>query len=125
MTSSSIVSVIEVGTKRTVVLAGRAREGGGPPEVLGYGEASTTGMRKGRVVTPEYVRTAVSTALAAAVDSARTDLRDLTLVCSCGDVAAEEVRGEARADDPDAVSEADAIFTELSILTARNETDAM
>lgn len=108
MTSSSIVSVIEVGTKRTVVLAGRAREGGGPPEVIGYGEASTTGMRKGRVVTPEYVRTAVSTALAAAVDSARTDLRDLTLVCSCGDVAAEEVRGEARADDPDAVSEADA-----------------
>ena len=108
MPSSSIVTVIEVGTKRTVVLAGRAREGGGPPEALGFGEAQTTGMQKGRVVTPEYVRTAVATALSAAEDSARTDIRDVALVCSCGDVAAEAVSGEARAADPDAVSEEDA-----------------
>ena len=108
MPSSNVVSVIEVGTKRTVVLAGRAREGGGPPEVLGFGEAYTTGMRKGRVVTPEYVRTAVASAVAAAGERARTDIRDLALVCSCGDVAAEEASGEARAADPDAVSEEDA-----------------
>ena len=123
MPSSSIVSVIEVGTKRTVVLAGRAREGGGPPEVVGFGEASTAGMHKGRVVTPEYVRTAVSTALSAAEESARTDIRDLALVCSCGDVAAEAASGEARADDPDAVSEEDAAaarraFEEAAAATA-------
>jgi len=108
MPSSNIVSVIEVGTKRTVVLTGRAREGGGPPEVLGVGEASTTGMRKGRVVTPEYVRTAVAKAIAAAEEQARTDIRDLALVCSCGDVGFETVAGEAKAADPDAVSEEDA-----------------
>ena len=108
MPSSNIVSVIEVGTKRTVVLTGRAREGGGPPEVLGVGEASTTGMRKGRVVTPEYVRTAVARAIAAAEEQARTDIRDLALVCSCGDVGFETVAGEAKAADPDAVSEEDA-----------------
>ena len=108
MNNGNIVSVIEVGTKRTVVLAGRAREGGGPPEVLGFGEASTTGMHNGCVVTPDYVRTAVATAVAAASERARTDIRDLALVCSCGDVAAAEIRGEAEAADPDAVSEEDA-----------------
>ena len=118
MNNGNIVSVIEVGTKRTVVLAGRAREGGGPPEVLGFGEAYTTGMRKGRVVTPDYVRTAVSSAVAAASERARTDIRDLALVCSCGDVAAEEIRGEAATDDPDAVSEEDAAAARRALETA-------
>ena len=47
MASSNVVSVVEAGTSRTVVLVGRARPGGGPPEVLGVGVHPTTGMRKG------------------------------------------------------------------------------
>ena len=97
--SSNVVTVIEVGTTRTVVLVGRARAGA-PPEVLGVGVQPTTGMRKGRVDTAEYVRTAVATALGKANDTARTDVRDVSLICSCGDVRSETLRAEAPVQDP-------------------------
>ena len=101
MSSENVVSVIEVGTSRTVVLTGRARERGGPPEVLGVGVAPTTGLRKGRVLTRDYVRRAAAAAIAKAEEQARADIRDLALVCSCGDVAFEEPVGEAAAADPE------------------------
>ena len=107
MPSSNVITVLEVGTGRTVALVGRAREGGGPPEVLGYGEASTAGVRKGRVLTPEYVRTAVEKAVGDAGRQARTDVRDVALVCSCGDVSFETGAGEAEVADPEAVSPQD------------------
>ena len=111
--SSSVVSVIEVGTSRTVVLVGRSRAGA-PPEVLGVGVQPTTGMRKGRVDTAEYVRTAVSTAMGKANEMARTDVRDVSLICSCGDVSSESLRSEAK------VQEGSDVVTDATVAAARD-----
>ena len=111
MASSNVVSVVEAGTSRTVVLVGRARPGGGPPEVLGVGVHPTTGMRKGCVENANYVASAVRKALAAASgkDAARASIEDVSLICSCGDVAAEPLRQEVAIESPDGVVDENAV----------------
>lgn len=111
MASSNVVSVVEAGTSRTVVLVGRARPGGGPPEVLGVGVHPTTGMRKGCVENANYVASAVRKALAAASgkDAARASIEDVSLICSCGDVAAEPLRQEVAIEGPDGVVDENAV----------------
>lgn len=125
--TSDLVSVLEVGTTRTALLAGRAAEGGGI-EVAAFAEQETTGMRKGCVAEPDYVARAVRTVR----ETAETQLRggeivDAALVCSLGETSCEPIRGEVpvsgedgRVDDEDVRRAREALAAEVPSVPGRH-----
>ncbi len=90
--TSDIVSVVEVGTTRTVLAAGCAADEG--VRLLAFAEQETTGMRKGRVAEPDYVARAVRTVREEAEAQLGGRLVDAAIVCSLGDVSCDPVEAE-------------------------------
>ncbi|MBQ9727928.1 MAG: cell division protein FtsA [Kiritimatiellae bacterium] len=92
------VTVLEVGTARTVALVGDAAPDGSP-RVLGFGQCETAGMRKSRVTDREQVADCAAAAISAAREDARCTIGSVVLLCSLGDVrdaavsAAADVEG--------------------------------
>lgn len=93
--TSDLVSVVEVGTSRTALAAGRATPGGGI-EVVAFAEQETTGMRKGRVAEPDYVARAVATVREAAEAQLPRGgaIVDAALVCSLGEASCDPLVGK-------------------------------
>lgn len=87
---SETLSVIEVGTSRTVLLVGRP-EKDGRIGVLVASTTDMTGLRKGQVVNPSNVRTGVQHALAIARSKMDLPERNNWLVFSGGNVSSHTV----------------------------------
>ena len=93
--AGNLVSAIEIGTSRTAMAAGRAAAGGGV-ELLAFAEQETTGMRKGRVVEPDYVARAVRTVRESVEGqlSGGGAIIDAALVCNLGEISCDPVSAE-------------------------------
>ena len=79
------VTVLEVGTARTVALVGDAAPDG-TVRLLGAGVRETAGMRKSRVLDRGQVADCAAAALEAARADARCSIGSVVLLCSLGDV---------------------------------------
>lgn len=79
------VTVLEVGTARTVALVGDAAPDG-TVRLLGAGVRETAGMRKSRVFDREQVADCAAAAIEAARSDARCSIGSVVLLCSLGDV---------------------------------------
>lgn len=84
------VTVLEVGTARTVALVGAAAPDGSL-RLLGLGVRETAGMRKSRVFEREQVADGAAAAIEAARSDAQCDVERVVLLCSLGDVRGEAV----------------------------------
>ena len=93
------VTVLEVGTARTVALVGDAAPDGSV-RLLGLGQCETAGMRKSRVFDREQVADCAAAALRDAGREAGTEkFGNVVLLCSLGDVRDQAV--SATVDVPD------------------------
>ena len=78
---------LDIGTSRTIAIAGRAREDGfAAPEIVAVAGTNTTGMRKGRISNFEFVEQTIRSVLARVEQRARADFGTVAVVCSGGDV---------------------------------------
>ena len=84
------VTVLEVGTSRTVALVGDAAPDGSV-RLLGLGQCGTAGMRKSRVSDRAQVADCVAAALRGAHEDAGCAINSVVLLCSLGDVRDEAV----------------------------------
>ena len=106
------VTVLEVGTARTVALVGTAAQDGSL-KLLGLGLRETAGMRKSRVFNRDQVADCAAAALEAAAADAQCDVSDVVLLCSLGDV-----RGEAVAAAVDVAGGEDAVVSAADVAAA-------
>lgn len=116
--TENFVSAIEVGTSRTVMAAGRAAPGGGV-ELLAFAEQETTGMRKGRVVEPEYVSRAIQTvreSVEAQIPGGGGTIRDAAFVCSFGGISCDPLSAQVPVTGPDGLVDADDVARARSAL---------
>ena len=81
MAQSRIIGAVDIGTSKVVAVVGEASPQTGP-EILGYGESSVSGMRKGDIVDLASVSNSVHAALAAAEKKAHTQLTEVVLAQS-------------------------------------------
>lgn len=88
------VTVLEVGTARTVALVGDAAPDGSP-RLLGFGQCETAGMRKSFVLDREQVADCAAAALKAARADAQCSIGSVLLLCSLGDVRDADVSASA------------------------------
>ena len=86
------VTVLEVGTSRTVALVGDAAPDGSV-RLLGLSQCGTAGMRKSRVSDRDQVADCVAAALRGAHEDAGCAINSVVLLCSLGDVRDEAVCG--------------------------------
>lgn len=112
------VTVIEVGTSRTVALAGAAAPDG-TVRVLGVGRRETAGMRKSRVLDRDQVADCAAAALEELQESARCSIARVVLLCSVGDV-----RGEATSATVDVEGGEDGVVDAETAAAARSELSA-
>lgn len=93
--TTNLVSALEIGTSRTVMAVGCASQSGGV-ELLALAEQETTGMRKGRIVEPQYVARAIQTVREEAESQLDRggDIVDTTVICSFGEVFCDPVAAE-------------------------------
>ena len=108
------VTVLEVGTARTVALVGDAAPDGSV-RLLGAGIRDTAGMRKSRVLDREQVADCVAAAIDAAHADARCTIGNVVLLCSLGDV-----RGEAISAAADVEGGEDGIVDATAVAAARS-----
>lgn len=108
------VTVLEVGTARTVALVGDAAPDG-TPRLLGMGVRETAGMRKGRVLDREQVADGVAAAIREAGREAGIErFGNLVLLCSLGDT--RDNPASAAVDVPD---EDDGVVSPAAVAAAR------
>ena len=86
------VTVLEVGTSRTIALVGDAAPDGSI-RLLGLAQCGTAGMRKSRVSDRAQVADCVAAALRAAHEDSGCAINNLVLLCSLGDVRDAAVCG--------------------------------
>lgn len=86
------VTVLEVGTSRTIALVGDAAPDGSI-RLLGLAQCGTAGMRKSRVSDRAQVADCVAAALRAAHEDSGCAINNLVLLCSLGDVRDAAVSG--------------------------------
>lgn len=109
------VTVLEVGTARTVALVGDAAPDGSP-RLLGLGVRETAGMRKGRVLDREQVADCAAAAIREAGREAGIEkFGDVVLLCSLGDARDNPVR--ATVDVPD---DEDGVVSPAAVAAARD-----
>ncbi len=84
------VTVLEVGTFRTIALVGDVSPEGFP-RLLGMGRSETAGMRKSRVSDRAQVAQCVAPVLEAARKDAGCSINNVILLCSLGDVRGAEL----------------------------------
>ncbi len=77
------IVVLEVGTTRTVCMVGMVDDEGSVT-VTGLGTSATTGVRKGEITELNYAISSIRTAVEAASDAARCDIRSACLIYSGG-----------------------------------------
>lgn len=94
------VVALEVGTSKVVALVGEPREDGGIA-IIGMGEHSSRGVRKGEVVDLENAVSCVRGALHAAEESAQVTIRRVHVALSGGHIQSQINRGSTRVLSPD------------------------
>lgn len=91
---------LEIGTSKVVALIGEARENGGLA-IIGLGQHSSRGVRKGEVVDLENVVACVRGALHAAEESAQTTIDCVYVALSGGHLQSQVNRSTTRVLSPD------------------------
>jgi len=94
------VVALEVGTSKVVALVGETREDGGLA-IIGMGEHSSRGVRKGEVVDLENALACVRGALHGAEESAQTTIDRVHVAISGGHIQSQINRGTTRVLSPD------------------------
>lgn len=86
------VVAVEIGTSKVAVLVGEVREDG-HIVVIGMGEHSSAGMRKGEVTDADHALTCVRSALGAAEENGQVTIHQVYLALSGGHIEATSNRG--------------------------------
>ncbi|MDR2862698.1 MAG: cell division protein FtsA [Puniceicoccales bacterium] len=92
MSSSNIIAATDIGTSKTVVLIAQL-QAGRPLEIIGFGEVSSQGMRKGAITSLKDLTSAVHAALAAAEKTAGVELRSTYVSLSGAHLGGQSCRG--------------------------------
>ncbi len=108
MADSKIVVGLDIGTSKVCVVVGQRLEGSKTPEIIGFGIAPSTGLRKGIVSDIEETTSSISAALEEAERIAGTSLSNVFLgingahisfLTSKGVIAVSRASGEIGEDD--------------------------
>jgi len=84
--SSRIVVGLELGTSKICAVVGRLSDDGGPPHILGVGQARSRGVRKGEIVDVGQAEEDIREALSEAEEMANVIIRDVYLGVSGGHI---------------------------------------
>jgi cell division protein FtsA len=109
---------IDIGTQRTRVVVCDGRETGGVlPNIIGYGESITRGMRHGYPIVREDVARSLKEAIARAEKSAGLKIRQARLCIGGIGIACEYATGSA------VITRADSVISKLDVDKAINEAE--
>ncbi len=81
MGQTRIIGAVDIGTSKVVAIVGEATDSANP-EILGFGESSISGMRKGDILNLASVSNSVHAALAAAEKKAKVQLSEVYLAAA-------------------------------------------
>lgn len=113
------IVAVEMGTSKIVVLVGEIREDHSIT-IIGMGESSPTGLRKGEVVNLDTASAALRLALGKAEKSAEATLRSVYLSIAGGHIRSNFSEGNSVVADPDAGVTVDDINAVVQLAQAVN-----
>jgi cell division protein FtsA len=116
---SAPIVAVEMGTSKIVVLVGEIREDG-RIAIIGVGESSSAGIRKGEIVNLENASACLRTALAQAEESANISLHSVYLSIAGGHIKSIINAGTSVVLDPDGWITVDDIDEVVKVVQAIN-----